>query len=96
MDWALRQGTSFINIWRTDADGSNPLRLTTGKNDAIAACSPDLKWVYHVDWETMKLRRVPSDGGNSELVPVPQLPNTLVSGVAGLSPDGKMLAIGSQ
>jgi eukaryotic-like serine/threonine-protein kinase len=92
LDWAFRQGTSFLNVWRTDADGSNPLQLTTGKNDEIAGCSPDFKWVYYVDWETSQLRRVPLDGGNSEPMPVQQIPNTYLNDVAGVSPDGKMLA----
>jgi len=61
--WAFRRGTSSANIWRTDADGSNPLQLTTGKNDEIAGCSFDLQWVYYVDWDALQLRRVPLNGG---------------------------------
>jgi serine/threonine protein kinase len=89
--WAFRRGTSSVNIWRTDADGSNPLQLTTGKQDDIAGCSPDVKWVYYIDWEASQLRRVPLDGGNSEPVPVQQIPNTYLI-AARLSPDGKLLA----
>jgi eukaryotic-like serine/threonine-protein kinase len=92
LSWAFREGTSLINIWRTDADGSNPLRLTTGKFDQIAGCSPDFKWVYYVDWESQQLRRVPLESGVSEPLPIQQIPNTYISAGAGLSPDGRTLA----
>jgi serine/threonine protein kinase len=90
--WAFRRGTSSFNVWRTDADGSNPLQLTTGKQDAFAGCSPDLKWVYYHDLETLQLRRVPLDGGNSEAVQVHPIPNTYLTAAATLSPTGEMLA----
>jgi len=90
--WAFHRGTSSVNVWRTDADGSNPLQLTTGKQEEIAGCSPDLKWVYYLDWQAMQLRRVPLDGGNSEGMQVQQIPNTYFSAAARLSPNGEMLA----
>jgi len=46
---AFHTGTDALNIWRVDADGSNPKQLTTGRFDTIPFCSPDGKWVYYHD-----------------------------------------------
>jgi len=39
--------SKFANVWRVNADGSNPTRLTNGQRDLYPICSPDQKWVYY-------------------------------------------------
>jgi eukaryotic-like serine/threonine-protein kinase len=93
--WAYREGTA-ANLWRVNADGSGAVRLTTGKRDAYAVCSPDQKWVYYLDESSAnpQIGRVSLDGSGK--------PETLAAGTnfSGLiwhaqistSPDGKTLA----
>jgi Tol biopolymer transport system component/predicted Ser/Thr protein kinase len=76
-------------LWRTDADGSNPTRLVNeyiGEED----CSPDGKWlVYDTNTEVgTKLYRMPVEGGS---------PTAIASAPGGggnprISPDGKFIA----
>jgi Tol biopolymer transport system component len=58
-----------LNLWRTDAHGRNPLRLTDGTGECRPGCSADGRWViyqkgfgdvYSTIW------RVPIDGGEAE------------------------------
>jgi serine/threonine protein kinase len=90
LTWAFHGGTTAMNIWRTNVDGSEPIKLTEGQFDSWPVCSPDQKWVYYLDWEEHKLRRVPLDGsGKSETV-VDARQDYL--GGLSISPDGKYLA----
>ena len=74
------------NLWRMDANGSNPTQLTFGHNETDLRCALDDKWVYYVDAADNFLRkRVPIEGGTPETVFDSAL------GGAALSPDGKML-----
>ena len=76
-------------LWRTDADGSNPTRLVNqyiGEDD----CSPDGKWlVYDTNTDAgTKLYRMPVEGGS---------PTEIASAPGGggnprISPDGKFVA----
>jgi serine/threonine protein kinase len=89
LSWAFHGGTNQIHIWRTNADGSNPMQLTNGLFASNLVCSPDGKWVYYFDGGGPK--RTPVAGGQSETVPGSQ-----VQGMYGLwgetiSPDGKRL-----
>ncbi|HET6930832.1 MAG TPA: protein kinase [Candidatus Acidoferrum sp.] len=89
LSWAFHGGTNQIHIWRTNADGSNPVQLTNGLFASNLACSPDGKWVYYFDGGGPK--RSPVAGGQAEPVP-----GSLVQGMYGLwgetiSPDGKHL-----
>jgi len=80
-------------LWRTDADGSNPTRLVAedvGEED----CSPDGKWgVYDTSTSAgTKLFRMPVEGGS---------PTEIASAPGGggnprISPDGKFIAYGIQ
>ena len=90
--WALHGGTSAVNIWRTNVDGSAPLKLTDGKLEFFPVCSPDEKWVYYIDFASERvIHRVPLDGsGNAEAV-LPQISDSI--GGLSVSPDGKRLAI---
>jgi eukaryotic-like serine/threonine-protein kinase len=74
------------NLWRMDANGSNPTQLTFGHNETDVRCSSDEKWVYFVDAADNFLpKRVAIGGGTPEKVFDAAL------GGADLSPDGKML-----
>jgi Tol biopolymer transport system component len=74
------------NLWRMDANGSNPTQLTFGHNEADPRCALDDKWVYYVDAaDNFWPKRVPLTGGTPETVL-----DSAIGGVA-LSSDGKML-----
>ena len=69
LTWQDRGGTHSRSVWRTNADGTNPLQLTHGDDDRSPACSPDQKWVYYFDNRESKIHRVPVDGsGKSETI----------------------------
>jgi serine/threonine protein kinase len=92
--WAFRGDTNSTNVWRTNADGTNPLKLSDGKDDRTPVCSPDGKWVYYWDAALQQLWRVPLDGsGKPEVIPGSIVPRTVPTGT-GISstPDGKTLA----
>jgi eukaryotic-like serine/threonine-protein kinase len=66
--WAFHEGNS-ANIWRVDADGSNPVQLTSGRRDMHPVCSLDEKWVFYYDVPGHELKRVPLDAsGKPEAV----------------------------
>jgi Tol biopolymer transport system component len=88
--WMLRHGSNATHIWRTDANGGNPVQLTDGKRDYSPVCSADLKWVYYVNGDANQNWRVPLDGGKSELVPGSIVPNSLGAAGFSISPDGKV------
>ena len=90
--WELYGGMKSQSIWRIDADGSGPLRLTDGQSDYWPVCSPDQKWVYYLDWTGPHLSRVRLDGtGKSERIS--GIPQGYVSlGTLSVSPDGRILA----
>jgi eukaryotic-like serine/threonine-protein kinase len=92
--WSFHGGTNTISLWRANADGSSPLRLTDGKRDLRAVCSPDGKWVYYHEQAAGRISRVQLDGsGKAEPVPGSVVPNSfLASGGMSLSADGKLLS----
>jgi eukaryotic-like serine/threonine-protein kinase len=92
LTWQDRGGTHSRSVWRTNADGTNPLQLTHGDDDRSPACSPDQKWVYYFDNRESKIHRVPVDGsGKSETIL--DLPQGFSAAAAlSFSPDGKTLA----
>ncbi len=92
--WMFHGGTNTLSLWRANADGSAPVRLTEGKRDFRSVCSPDGKWAYYYDQTAGRISRVPLDGsGKAEVVPGSVLPNSfLASGGFGLSADGKVVA----
>jgi eukaryotic-like serine/threonine-protein kinase len=91
--WRGRPESGRVNIWRVDADGANLKQLTRGAADVGPNCSPDGRWVYYTDVKSPDIRRVPIEGGESEIVPGSAVPGMTVGvpGV-GISPDGKLLA----
>src|SRR5215469_12115792 len=73
--WAYHANDA-ANVWRTNADGSPPLRLSSGRFDEHALCSPDHKWVYFTtNRGTPLVMRVPINGGAAEEVPGTSVPN---------------------
>ena len=73
-----------IELWRTDADGSNPAKLAD--NVGGSDCSPDGQWVLYNSGT--KLFRVPVAGGNPQQVL--DLVHTAPWGA--ISPDGIWIA----
>jgi Tol biopolymer transport system component len=47
--WAGYHGGHVVNIWRVDADGTNPKQLTDKRDVRNPVCSPDGKRVYFRD-----------------------------------------------
>jgi eukaryotic-like serine/threonine-protein kinase len=92
--WLFHGGTNTLSLWRANADGSGPVRLTEGKRDIRGVCSPDGKWAYYFDQNSGRISRVLLDGsGKGEPVPGSVVPNSFVAGGGlGLSGDGKVLA----
>jgi Tol biopolymer transport system component/predicted Ser/Thr protein kinase len=86
------KGTTSLTVWRTNADGSSPLKLTDGAQDYFPVCSPDQKWAYYVDSVSNQIFRVPLDGsGKSEAIfGLPQGYSYFYG--LGVSPGGKTLA----
>ncbi len=91
--WAFHAGAQVGNVWRANADGSNPVRLTD-MNSRYPVCSPDGKWVYFENDAAGQLWRVAGDGaGKAELIPGSPVPNAILAGLRpSISPDGKILA----
>jgi eukaryotic-like serine/threonine-protein kinase len=88
-----REGRASMNLWRMDADGSSPRRLTDGEDDFDPVCAPAGKWVYYYDGnvKTNQWRRVPLAGGNSEPLPATGLPGAASFPISDLSRDDAML-----
>jgi eukaryotic-like serine/threonine-protein kinase len=90
LTWAFHEGTTSMNVWRADSDGSSPTKLTNGELDAWPICSADQKWVYYLNWTDKKIYRVPLDGSSKAEAVVRNSQDYL--GGLGISPDGKTLA----
>ena len=58
LSWEFHGGTNSQSIWRTNEDGSRPLKLTDGKSDFYPVCSSDQKWVYYSHWIDGQIYRV--------------------------------------
>ncbi len=92
--WAFHGGANSTNVWRTSVDGTNPVKLTDGKDDRAPVCSADGKWVLYWDLALQQLWRVPiGNPGKPEQFPGSAVPRTFPAGTAlSPSPDGKFLA----
>ena len=86
--YAFHNGARAQNIWRMDAGGGNLKKLSDGKYESPAVCSPDGHWVvYESLSEGGKLFKVPLEGGTPSKVT--DLP---VASGFDVSPDGKLAA----
>jgi Tol biopolymer transport system component len=94
LSWPYHGGIKSANIWRANADGSSPVKLTNGISDDVPVCSPDQKWVYYIDYRGRCISRVRLDGsGTTEAIfsmPQGYFPE---SDYLSVSSDGKTLAI---
>lgn len=90
LTWAYHQNNVVV-IWRTNADGSAPLQLTSQYYETDPVCSSDGKWVYFLDRPANHVMRVPIDGGKSELVPGTTVPNMF--GYSSMNVLGNALAV---
>ena len=79
---STRAGT--MNIWRMNADGTQPLQLTKGTYEDLPSVTADSKWVIYRTGND--IRKVSIDGG-----PPLMLLSREVQGPS-LSPDGRLLA----
>jgi Tol biopolymer transport system component len=92
LNWLLHGGTKASNIWRTNVDGSSPLKLSDGTMDVRPICSPDQKSVYYTDIDGNQIYRVQLDGSGKP-VTFSRIPAGHFSLVQlSISPDGKTLA----
>jgi len=87
---AVMSGGAFtLNVFRMDAGGGNLKRLSSGKRDMAAICSPDSKSVYYLSFgDTGLIQRVPLEGGAPEVFT--KIPDW--GGGFDFSPDGKLIA----
>ncbi len=69
---AVDANASHSNIWRTNADGSDPVRLSSGSDDMAQFCSPDGAWVYYLDEAQTRMARVPIVGGSPGIARRPE------------------------
>ena len=92
--WRFHDSSNFPHVWRMNPDGSNPVRLTSGKLDLLPACTPDQKWVYYYEAESGRIWRVSLDGsGKPEPVPAStDFHGYPLDTEMSISADGKILA----
>ncbi|MFY9804567.1 MAG: hypothetical protein WA211_13070 [Candidatus Acidiferrales bacterium] len=89
--WANHTASKQVNVWRVNTDGSNPTQLTNGIADVGQSCSPDGRWVYYEDLNSLEVKKVAVDGGTAEVVPGSALPSGyFIVPPVGVSPDGKL------
>jgi serine/threonine protein kinase len=86
--WSFHASLNRQNVWRADADGSNPMQLSNGKQDVSPVCAPDGKSVYFTDISGARIMRVPINGGT----PPEQVRTNTVADKVAISPDGRTLA----
>ena len=76
-----------VELWRTDADGTNPTKLAD--DGVFPACTQDGKWMFYAAVMGPRIFRVSPEGGKPAEIKIPHL-----AGAPQLSPspDGKWLA----
>ena len=84
--WPFRNNSTTQNVWRINADGTQPQQLTDFRVASVPACSPDGNWVAFMAEST--IFRMRTSGGSAE-----RLAPTVSLGNIDWSPDGKLLAV---
>ena len=79
----LRDGS--VNVWKADADGSNPVQLTHAKRALFSACMPDGR--SFISWQSPDLLLEDIDGK----APATKIDMESKYGRVRVSPDGQML-----
>jgi eukaryotic-like serine/threonine-protein kinase len=90
--WAGHSVSNKTNIWRVNADGSNPKQLTDGMQDIAPKCSPDGRWVLYDDVNDLQVERVPVEGGTAEIVPGTAMPAAYFHAGLAIARNGRLLA----
>ena len=91
--WGGYHNGHVVNIWRVDADGTDPKQITDERDVRNPVCSPDGKWVFFRDTFTGEIKRAPIEGGKVEVVPGTKIPDAVLDSTSvAVSPDGKWLA----
>jgi Tol biopolymer transport system component len=76
------------HVWKMDADGSNPTRLTNGKGESFPVCSPDGRWVAYLDASNaLQLWRMSIEGLNPH-----KLSEEIAFPIFRISADGERIA----
>ena len=78
-----------VNVWRFDADGSNPVQLTMGGSDVYPVCSPDGRWVVYQSLQSgnSTIWKISIDGGQPLQLTKESSTNPAIS------PDGKWIGL---
>jgi Tol biopolymer transport system component len=84
--WPYRNGSVARNVWRINADGSEPQQLSDFENAQNPSCSPDGQWVAFA--APTGVHRVRTSGGTPELIY-----KGVSFGNIAWSPDNKTVAI---
>jgi TolB protein len=80
------------DIWRVDADGTNPVQLTKENSSSGPTCAPDGRSVIYWNDEEHNLFRVPIGGGSSAKANLPNASSPYLR----FSPDGKFVIYNSE
>ena len=97
VQWIGHAAANASDLWRLDANGSNPVQLTHGARDMDPSCSPDGSSVYYGDAREGSIKRISINGGEPEVVPGTVVPKSfLAAAFSGISPDGKFLPFFSE
>jgi len=83
-----------LNVWRSNPDGAGLVQVTDGKNDEFAACSPDGKTVFYLDFVNRNFMKVASGGKPETVLKGPKDPSEVQAGFA-LSRDGNTAVLGT-
>jgi len=92
VNWMVHGEKSANRIWRANADGSDPVALTSGEFGNLWGCSPDGKWLYYSTGGQGGVYRIAASGGQPELIPGTNPPDSLLMKAA-VSPDTSTLAL---
>lgn len=87
--WPYHGDAKDVDIWRINADGSNLLRLTSGKGDTHPHCWVAGNWVYYMDEAEQTPKRVPWSGGQGQFPPELKIPHVAEWFGTAFSSDGK-------
>ena len=83
------------NVWVANADGSNPVKLTSNTEDSSPCWSPNGQWICFATKVRSRrvLAKVPVGGGETKVISTSGLPNP---SEPDWSPDGKWIAFTCQ
>ena len=74
------------NVWRMDADGSNPVQLTQNNTSIVPFCTPDGQNLTYFQIEDRSISLMPIAGGTATKLDVPNLNGPII----GFTRDGQV------